>query len=144
MCFCKVAYVEYVPYGQRRPEQRRGKHTRTNYGTLLHSLDDSYRLNEVAREMLATDTQRSESVSSDALLNDSESGSHKGDSSSSGDSDVVESHDYLGDEGPGCNAGTPEDLSTDDADYDESGVPEDERRAVPWLSELCREVYEGS
>ena len=40
MGFGKVAYVEYVPYGQRRPEQRRGKHSRTNYGTLLHSLDD--------------------------------------------------------------------------------------------------------
>ena len=92
---------------------------------------------------MATDTQRSESISSDALVNDSESGSHKSDSSSSGDSDVVESHDYLGDEGPGCNAGTPEGLSTDDADYDESGVPEDEIRGVPWLSELCREVYEG-
>ena len=61
----------------------------------------------------------------------------------SGDSDVDESQDYLGDECPGCTAETPDDLSADDADYDESGVPEDESRGVPWLPELCREVYEG-
>ena len=48
---------------------------------------------------MAIDTQRSESISSDAFLNDSKSGSHNGDSSSSGDSDVGESQAYLGDEG---------------------------------------------
>ena len=90
--------------------------------SLLQSLDS--RLDEVAREM-ATDTRRSERTSSGALLNsnmledffspgderdsDCESGSHKSDSSSSGDSDVVDDFQgYLGDECQGCNAGTPE------------------------------------
>ena len=124
--------------------------------TVLQSLDS--RLDEVARGM-AVDTRRSERTSSGALLNgnmledlvspaderesDCESGSHKNDSSSSGHSDVDDFQGYLGDECQGCNAGTPEDLSVADANYDESGVPEDERRDIPWLSELCREVYEG-
>ena len=124
--------------------------------TALQSLDS--RLDEVTREM-AADTRRSERTSSGALRNgnmledlvspgderesDCESGSYKSDSSSSGDSDVDAFQDYLGDEGQGCNAGTPEDLSAADANYDESGVPEDKRGDIPWLSELCQEVYEG-
>ena len=150
MCFCKAVYVECVKdrdnEGVKIPERI----------TILQSLDS--RLDEVAREM-AADTRRSERTSSGALRNgnmledlvrqgderddDCESGSYKNDSSSSRDSDVDDFQDYLGDEGQNCNAGTPEDLSAADANYDESGVPEDERRDIPWLSELCQEVYEG-